>query len=296
MIRKLVFALALVALVLPLGLARAGGAEVQTRNLVAVDATGGLSEAELRGLADEAQALLERVLAFWSAEDGIERYGKIRVLFDAPRRGNYACVFYWEKGQRERVRAVRVFGFKGGPKMLAHKFTSALMPQPDKLLRNMMGIVAETRLGDPLTFPRCGLGSDAWVLALLKAGRYVPLKALGPEHESWGMADSGGGRLMVFDRATQHRAYAEAGSFGNYLLDVYGVEKLRQLQRHTGDREQLLREVFGQGLAELEQGWLAALRANEAANQANAATASRLFTADPRTACLAAQRLAGEGK
>lgn len=296
MIRKCAVALVLVALALPFGLARAWAAEVETRDLVAVDATGGLSEAELRGLADEAQALLERVLAFWSVEADVERQGKIRVLFDAPRRGNYACVFYWEKGQRGRVRVVRVLGFQGGPQMLAHKFTSALMPQPDKFLRNMMGIVAETRLGNPLTFPRCGLGSEAWVLALLKAGLYVPLKNLGPEHESWGMADSGGGRLMVFDRATQHKAYAEAGAFGNHLLDVYGVEKLRQLQRHTGDREQLLREVFGQGLAELEQGWLAALRANENANAADAATALRLFTADPRTACIAAQNSASRSR
>lgn len=275
---------------------RPAAAEVETRQLVAVDATGSLTEAKLAALAEEAQATLDRVLALWGGDADIAGSGKIRVVFDAPRRGNYSCVFYVEKAARGRVRVVRVFGFEGGTQMLAHKLASAAYPQRDKLLRNMLGIVTEARAGNPLTFPRCGLGSDDWTLALLKAGTLIPLKELGPEHESWGMSDSGGGRLMVFDRPRQHRAYAQAGSFGEYLCRVYGLEKLRRLQQLSGERDQLLQAVYGADLETLEAQWLAALRQDEAAAGQKVALAARLLRADPQRACAAAQKFAEAGK
>ena len=30
----------------------------------------------------------------------------------------------------------------------------------------------------------------------------------------WGMKDAGGGKLSILDKAKQHKAYAETGSFG----------------------------------------------------------------------------------
>lgn len=138
------------------------------------------------------------------------------MVLDAPRRDVYSCVFFWETSGSRRTRVVQVFGTEGSPQMPAHKLTSAVFPNWDKLIRNIMGTLAEERVGNPLTFPACGLDDDDWVLALRRSGAYLPLRDLGPDHESWGMGDSGGGKLVIHDRDRQHRAYAEAGSFGAY--------------------------------------------------------------------------------
>jgi hypothetical protein len=264
---------------------------IDTRHLTVSDATGRLSAEQLRNKAHHAQETLERVLAFWSAEDGTGRFGKIHVVFDAPRRGTYSSVFYWEMIRGERRRVVRVFGFERPPQMLAHKLTSAVLPQQDKLIRNLMGILTEARVGNPMTFPRCGFDGDEWVLALLDANSYIPLGNLGADHESWGMRDAGGGQMQVFDRAKQHKAYAEAGSFGSYLFRAYGVDKLKHLQQLSQVNDRPLKDVFGAGLGDLESAWLAALRSTAAARKGNVAILSRLIDQDPNTACTEAQRL-----
>ena len=97
--------------------------------------------------------------------------------------------------------------------MMAHKLTSAVFPQKDKLIRNLMGILTEAQVGNPLTFPMCGFSSNEWVLALLETKSYLPLSELGPDHESWGMKDAGGGKLLILDKAKQHKAYAGNGVF-----------------------------------------------------------------------------------
>jgi len=285
-------ALALAAWLLLSGAAQAAGAVIETRHLLVSDATGNVPDARLGDLAEQAQAMLERVLSFWSADSGVDRFGKIRVVFDVPRRGNYSCVFYWAGRGPERVRCVRVFGFDKPVQMLAHKLTSAVFPQQDKLIRNMMGILAEEQLGNPLTFPRCGFGSDDWVLALRTAGAFVPLKELGPDHGSWGMKDAGGGMLMVLDRPRQHRSYAEAGSFGRYLFQTYGLGKLLRLQRLSQEIKRPWQDVFGLDLQELEAHWLAALTAGEQAREADVALAAGFWAADPVSACTQAQQLA----
>ncbi|PKN07857.1 MAG: hypothetical protein CVU73_10645 [Deltaproteobacteria bacterium HGW-Deltaproteobacteria-8] len=289
---KTLGALVLAVWLLLAGAAQAASAVVETRDLLVSDATGNVSEARLADLAGQAQAMLERVLTFWSADSGVGRFGKIRVIFDVPRRGNYSCVFYWAGRGPERVRNVRVFGFEGPVQMLAHKLTSAVFPQQDKLIRNMMGILTEEQLGNPLTFPRCGFGSDDWVLALLKARAYIPLDELGPDHESWGMKDAGGGRLMVLDRPKQHRSYAEAGSFGGYLFQTYGPGKILRLQRLSHEIKRPWQDVFGLGLEELEANWLSTLKAQAQAREAEISVVSRFLDADPVTACTQAQRLA----
>lgn len=274
------------------GAAQAADTAVETRDLVVSDGTGSMPDAQLKDLAGQAQEMLERVLSFWSGDSGAGRFGKIRVVFDVPRRGGTSCVFYWQGRGPERVRVVRVYGFDKPLQMLAHKLTSAVFPQQDKLIRNMMGILAEAQLGNPLTFPRCGFGSDDWVLALLKAGAFIPLGELGPDHESWGMKDAGGGRLMVLDRARQHRAYAEAGSFGGYLFQTYGLGRILRLQRLSHEKTRPWLEVFGLGLPQLEAQWLAALKAGEQARVAEVALVAGFYDADPVTACAQAQRLA----
>jgi len=267
------------------------GVTLETPQLMVSDATGKLSKEQLKPLTDHAEETLKKVLTFWSADPGIARYGKIRVIFDAPRRDLYSSVFYWGKKGEQRIRIVQVFGTDGTPQMLAHKLTSAVFPQKDKLIRNMMGILTETQVGNPLTFPMCGFSSDDWVRAFLKRKSYIPLSELGPDHESWGMKDAGGGKLSIHDKAKQHKAYAEAGSFANYLFSTYGINKIKQLHRLSHEKERPWEDVFRIGLQELEANWLKTLRANEKTREENASIVMELFERNPGTACAEAQKL-----
>lgn len=290
MIRRVIVASILVAGLLIAGLSQASSTIIQTRDLIVSDATGNLSNNQLKTLADQAQATLERILAFWSADSGIDRFGKIRVIFDEPRREVYSSVFYWDKQGERRIRIVQVFGSTGTPQMMTHKLTSAVFPQKDKLIRNMMGILTEAQVGNPLTFPMCGFASDEWVLALLESKSYIPINELGPEHESWGMKDSGGGKLSIHDKAKQHKAYAETGSFGNYLYQSYGIKKIKQLQRLSREKDRPWQEVFGISLQELEKNWQKALRENEKTSAKNISAVSKLIERNASTACAEAQK------
>jgi hypothetical protein len=266
---------------------------IETPHLIVSDATGKLSNDQLKSLADQSQEMLEHVLSFWSADAQTERFGKIRVVFDAPRRDFYSCVFFWDKKDGKRIRVVQVFKGEGPPQMMAHKLTSAVFPQKDKLIRNIMGILAEQQVGTPLTFPGCGFDSDDWVLAILKTGAYIPLDELGPDHESWGMKDDGGGKLSVFDKAKQHKAYAETGSFANYLFQTYGVGKIKQLQRLSQEKSRPWQDAFGAGLPELEAGWLKALKAKGPAREKSVNALVKLLDKNPGTACAEAQKIEG---
>ena len=265
---------------------------VETAHLIVSDATGNLTNEQLTRLADQAQETLNRILTFWSADPGIERLGKIRVVFDVPRRDVYSSVFYWEKKGDQRIRIVQVFGTDGAPQMMAHKLASAVFPQKDKLIRNIMGILTEAQVGNPLTFPMCGFCSDEWVLALLEMKSYIPLNELGPDHESWGMKDAGDGKLSIFDKPKQHKAYAEAGSFGNYLFETYGIKKIKQLQRLSQEKDRPWQDVFGISLQELEANWLKQLKANGTTIEENVSIILKLFESNPGTACSEAQKLA----
>jgi len=272
-------------------LSQASDATLETSYLIVSDGTGKLSSGQLKRLADDAQETLNRVLAFWSADPGISRSGKIKLFFDPPRRDIYSSVFYWEKKGGQSTRVVRVFGTDGAPQMMAHKLTSAVFPQKDKLIRNMMGILTEAQVGNPLTFPMCGFGSDDWVLALLKTKSYIPLKELGPDHESWGMKDAGDGKLSIHDKAKQHKAYAETGSFGNYLFQTYGVNKIKQFHRLSHEKERPWQDAFGAGMQELEESWLKTLRESEKTREENVSTVLKVFKRNPDTACAEAQKL-----
>lgn len=272
-------------------LSQASEATLETSHLIMSDTTGNLSNEKLKRLAEHAQETLNRVLAFWSVDPRIGRFGKIRIYFDLPRREVYSSVFYWDKKGGQRIRIVRVFGTDGVPQMMAHKLTSAVFPQKDKLIRNMMGILTEAQVGNPLTFPMCGFSSDDWVLALLKTKSYIPLKELGPDHESWGMKDAGGGKLLIHDKAKQHKAYAETGSFGNYLFQTYGINKIKRFHLLSFGKARPWQDVFGTGMRELEENWLKTLRTNEKTKEENASIVLKLFETNPCTACSKAQKL-----
>jgi hypothetical protein len=286
----IVLSIFLVGLLTP-ALSLASDTTVETPHLIVSDTTGKLSNEQLKRLADHAQETLNRILAFWSADPGTARFGKIRVVFDVPRRDVYSSVFYWDKKGDQRIRIVQVFGTDAAPQMMAHKLASAVFPQKDKLIRNMMGILTEAQIGNPLTFPMCGFGSDEWVLALLETKAYLPLNELGPDHESWGMKDAGGGKLSIHDKAKQHKAYVEAGSFGNYLFQTYGINKIKRLQRLSYEKDRPWLDVFGISMQELEANWLKTLRANGKTREGNVSIVLKLFETNPGTACSEAQKI-----
>ena len=289
--RIAIVSLMFVAGLLAPALSPASEKELETSHLIVSDATGNLSSEQLRQLADSAQETLNKILAFWSADPGIAQFGKIRVVFDVPRREVYSSVFYWDRKGDRRIRVVRVFGTDGAPQMMAHKLTSAVFPQKDKLIRNLMGILTEARVGNPFTFPMCGFSSDDWVLAFLKTKSYIPLHELGPDHESWGMKDAGGGRLSIQDKAKQHKAYAETGSFGHFLFQTYGIIKIKQFHRLSHEKDRPWQDAFGTGLQGLEENWLRELKSNEKKEDKNASTVMKLFERNADTACAEAQKL-----
>jgi len=289
--RIAIVSLMFVAGLLAPALSPASEKELETSHLIVSDATGNLSSEQLRQLADSAQETLNKILAFWSADPGIAQFGKIRVVFDVPRREVYSSVFYWDRKGDRRIRVVRVFGTDGAPQMMAHKLTSAVFPQKDKLIRNLMGILTEAQVGNPLTFPMCGFSSDEWVLALLETKSYIPLNDLGPDHESWGMKDSGDGKLSILDKAKQHKAYAETGSFGNYLFNTYGIAQIKRLQRLSQEKDRPWQEAFGSRLPELEANWLKTLKVNGNTRRENVSIVLKLFETNPGTACAEAQEL-----
>ncbi|MBE3040702.1 MAG: hypothetical protein IMZ62_18045 [Chloroflexi bacterium] len=105
------------------------------------------------------------------------------------------------------------------------------------------------------------------------------------------MKDAGGGKLSILDKAKQHKAYAETGSFGNYLFNTYGINKIKRLQRLSQEKDRPWQYVFGISLQELEANWLKALTANGRTREENVSIVSKLFESNPGAACAEAQRI-----
>jgi hypothetical protein len=121
MLRIAIVPLMVVAVLLAPCFCPASDKGLETSHLMVSDATGTLSNEHLGRLADFAQETLNRIIAFWSADPGIARSGKIGLIFDAPRRDVYSSVFYWDSKGDRRIRIVLVFGTDGEPQMMAHK-------------------------------------------------------------------------------------------------------------------------------------------------------------------------------
>ena len=277
---------ALLAFLLPAAPALA--ASVETAHLVVDDVERQLSAAELERFAADAERAYLRAAELWSAP---ERAGKVVVELHREQRGASFSVFRVENGKQGRRSVVSVHGVTS-PQELVHKLTHALFPTEDKLIRNMMGIPTELRFGNPRSFPMCGFGPDAWVRALRRAGSYLPLAGLGKAHEDWGMTFEGG-MPVVLDRARQHASYAEAGSFGDFLLRRFGAGKVKAFVRAAREQERPWRQSFGLDLRDLEAEWLRSLEAGGAAEK-DVQLLTALWNDNPRTACTrAAETAAG---
>jgi hypothetical protein len=266
---------------------------IEDKRLIIRDATGSMPQDKFGALARKLDATLAEVIKFWSADPRTEELGKIIVEFHNPLPRASSSVFMWRKENGRRVRVVRVYGGGDSPHQLAHKLTSALFPHPDKLIRNMMGEASEARFGNPLSFPSCGFDKDEWVLALLQAGSYIPLSKIGPNHRDWGM-EIVDHVPAVSDRVKQHASYAEAGSFGEFLITAYGTEKMKRFARLSRKEPRPWQEAFGTSLEQLETRWLAALRSKEGEKKERITTLAGLLRDNPRAACNSAQDLAGK--
>lgn len=71
-------------------LSHSSDAPLETSHLIVSDTTDNFSNEQLKRLAEHAQETLNRILAFWSVDPILGRFGKIRIFFDLPRREIYS--------------------------------------------------------------------------------------------------------------------------------------------------------------------------------------------------------------
>ena len=158
-----------------------------------------------------------------------------------------------------------------------------------------MGIYSERLIGNPNSFPMCGFSNDAWAQVLLQLDSSVPLASLGPDHGDWGM-EFRNKKPIVLDQSRRHAAYAEAGSFGEYLIRTYGIDNMKKFNRLSQSKERPWNESFGRSLDTLEAGWIRYLKSEFEANGNDVLVLKRLRKANPDTACVKARSLASNRK
>ena len=154
-----------------------------------------------------------------------------------------------------------------------------------------MGEASEIRFGNPLSFPMCGFNNDEWVMALLQEGSYIPLAEMGTEQGDWGK-EIVNNVPTVKERVKQHTCYLEAGSFGEFLINTYSTEKMKQFYRLSRNKSRPWEEVFGTALEQLEAKWLEAIKLKSRDKKGNTSTLVKLWRKNPTTACFLAQDLA----
>lgn len=268
--------------------------EIETKYLIIRETTGDLPQERFDKLASKVDSTMTEVLKFWSADPKIEELGKIVVEYNRPLQKDVtSSFFFYRKENNKLIRVVRVFGGNEYPHQLAHKLTTALFPNPDILIRNMMGEASEMRFGNPLSFPMCGFDKNEWIMALLQAGSYIPLAEIGPDQSDWGK-EIVANVPKAKDRVKQHTCYLEAGSFGEFLIDTYGPNKMKQFYRLSKNKPRPWKEVFGTTLEQLEAKWLENIKLKSHEKMENISKLVKLWRINPHMACFSAQDLAKE--
>ena len=264
-----------------------GGQRTETPRLVVEDMKGKLSPEKFQRFAADADAALQKAMQFWAIADRSQDTGKIRLELYPEYKGHAFSVFQLEKTGSGRQKVVRLYGLES-PQELFHKLTHALFPTEDKLVRNMMGVPTEERFGNSLSFPLCGRNLDAWVAALRQTGSYIPLRELGQDHEAWGMTFEDK-MPVVSDRKRQHASYLEAGSFGDFLLKSYGVDKVKAFHKASLQGDRPWAKIFGQDLPRLETQWIGGVEEYGRQNQDQVRSLAKLWREDPKNACYETQ-------
>jgi hypothetical protein len=268
------------------------GTTVETERMIIRDVTGNIPRKKFEKFVTLVDSTLSSVIRFWSADPRIKESGKIIIEFDQPLQKNIAAsYFFFRKENGQNFRVVKVYGGDDHPQQLAHKLTSALFPNPDIMIRNMMGEASEIRFGNPLSFPMCGFNKDEWVMAIQQAGSYIPLAEMGSGQGDWGK-EIVGNVPVVTDRVKEHTLYLEAGSFGEYLIHRYGIGKMKQFYRLSKNKSRPWEEIYGTTLEQLEVNWLGFLKATCRDKMDNISTLAELWKKNPNNACFMAQDLA----
>ena len=96
------------------------------------------------------------------------------------------------------------------------------------------------------------------------------------------------------DRTKQHAAYIEAGSLGEFLINSYGIEKIKEFNLLSRNKPRPWKEVFGITLEPLEAKWLAAVRLRSRGKKKEISTLVKLLKDNPNNACFSAQDLTKE--
>jgi hypothetical protein len=263
------------------------GAKIQTEHLVVDDVQQQLSASELEQFAAVAEKAFVQAVDFWSVP---VKGGRIILELQKEYKDHAFSVFQMESTKEGKRSLVRVYGVKN-PQEMVHKLTHALFPTEDKLIRNMMGIPTELRFGNPRSFPMCGYSPDTWVTAIRRTGSYIPIDKLGESHEDWGMSFHGK-TPVVSDRKRQHASYAEAGSFGNFLLNRFGVGKIKAFVRASREEIRPWKKVFGLDIRELEAEWLKLLDTAGKTPEDQVKFLAGLWKQNPKTACTRAEEAA----
>jgi hypothetical protein len=157
---------------------------------------------------------------------------------------------------------------------------------PHASLRHEIAHVVAAQFGDPVFGVAAGrlLGAPVWFNPGLIEGLAVAVdwpgnldKDLTPHQAVRAMVQQGVRPKLVqlfslgFLAESSVRGYATAGSFIRWLLEAFGVEKLRALYRSGGEFE----ATYGQPLAALGEAWLAMIATVELPPEAAEATRER---------------------
>jgi hypothetical protein len=266
------------------------GTKVETTYFVVDDVYQQLSADQLERFATNAEAAFIKAKDYWSIPGRTAQRGKILLELHREHFGYAFSVFQMEKASEGRRSVVRIYGIRS-PQEMVHKLTHALFPTSDKLIRNMMGIPTEGRFGNLFSFPMCGYDVDSWAIALKRSGSYIPLKELGEQHEDWGMTFKGK-TPAVSDRKRQHASYIEAGSFGTFLINKYGIEKVKAFYLESLKEARPWQQIFGLDFSALEGEWLKSLDESGKTNAHQIDVLEGLWKQNPKTACDKAQETA----
>jgi hypothetical protein len=96
---------------------------------------------------------------------------------------------------------------------------------------------------------------------------------------------------VVLDKPKQHIMYAESGSFGAFLLNTYGMNKVTRFYKLSAGGKRPWDEVFESSFVELEKKWLQALETGPKPEEKNITLLLKMVKNDPDKACSEAQQL-----
>ena len=88
--------------------------------------------------------------------------------------------------------------------------------------------------------------------------------------------------------------HAEAGSFGNFLLNRFGVGKVKIFLRASREEMRPWKKVFDLDIRELEAEWLRALDTAGKVPEDQVEFLASLWKQNPKTACTRAEKVAAK--